>query len=79
MNMFMAGSDLVRWEVTAVQPDGPYRLAMHHAQGSIVEYFRDVKAALSREAELEALLIVAKSHGESPRNETWISVGGGIH
>jgi hypothetical protein len=65
MNMFVAGNDVVCWEVTALRPDGPYRLTMHHARGSIVEYFRDVWAALSREAELEALLIVAGTHGRS--------------
>ena len=38
MNMFVAGAELVRWELTAVTREGPYRLTMHHAHGSIVEY-----------------------------------------
>jgi hypothetical protein len=65
MNMFVAGRDVIRWEVTALDPEGPYRLVMHHAQGAIVEYFRAMKAALTREAELEALLLVVGAHGQS--------------
>jgi hypothetical protein len=60
-NIFVAGRDLVRWEVTAVGQEGPYRLAIHHATGSIIEYFPDVSAALIRQSELEALLIAARS------------------
>src|SRR5215831_19902267 len=48
MNMFVAGRDLIRWEVTAVNPEGPYKLVMHHARGAIVEYFRNMDAALRR-------------------------------
>ena len=28
-NIFMAGRDLVRWELTSLGVDGPYRLMMH--------------------------------------------------
>lgn len=59
-NFFMAGSDLVRWELTSLGADGPYRLTMHHARGAIVEYFQTTTAALAREAELEDLLIAAR-------------------
>ena len=59
-NVFMAGPDLVRWELTACGNDGPYRLIIRHAHGSIVEYFETPTAALVREAELEELLIVAR-------------------
>ena len=58
---FMAGSDLVRWELTALNDGGPYRLSMHHAQGCIVEYFQNVTEALLREEQLEALLIAART------------------
>jgi hypothetical protein len=54
-NVFSAGQELVRWELTAIDADGPYRLAVHHAGGAIVEYFDSVAAALQRERELEAL------------------------
>ena len=79
MNMFVAGTDLVRWELTALTPDGPYRLTMHHARGSIVEYFRDVATAMSRETELEALLTVVGTHGQSVPSSTWIAMAGGVH
>jgi hypothetical protein len=60
-NCFMAGAELVHWELIALGHDGPYRLAIHHASGSIVEYFDTVGAALVREKELEALLIAART------------------
>jgi len=55
VNVFSSGQDLVRWEVTAIDADGPYRLGVYHAGGAIVEYFRSVPAALQRERELEDL------------------------
>ena len=55
LNVFSAGRDLVRWEVTAVGADGPYRLGVYHPGGAIVEYFASVSAALERERELEGL------------------------
>jgi hypothetical protein len=60
-NVFMAGPDLVRWELTSCGEDGPYRLVMHHGRGSIIEYFQSPTAALVREVELEELLITARS------------------
>lgn len=65
MNVFMAGADLVRWELTAFGSEGPYRLTMRHAHGSIVEYFPTTMAALLREAELEELLVAARGAGQS--------------
>lgn len=59
-NIFMAGADLVRWELTSLGADGPYRLTMHHHRGSIVEYFRAMPEALVREAELEHLMTAAR-------------------
>lgn len=60
INFFMAGPEMVRWELTAVESNGPYRLTVHHAHGVIVEYFETYAAALLREQELEALLIAAR-------------------
>lgn len=60
INFFMAGPEMVRWELIAVDSDGPYRLTVHHAQGVIVEYFETSAAALMREQELEDLLIAAR-------------------
>ena len=60
INFFMAGPEMVRWELTAVDSNGPFRLTVHHAQGVIVEYFETSAAALMRQQELEDLLIAAR-------------------
>jgi hypothetical protein len=60
LNFFMAGPDMVRWDLTAVESDGPFRLTVHHANGVIVEYFETPAAALVREQELEDLLMAAR-------------------
>ncbi len=59
---FAAGRDLVRWEVEALGRRGPYRLTVHHARGTISEYFSDIAAALGREEHLERLLVAAATH-----------------
>jgi hypothetical protein len=58
-SVFTAGPELVRWHLVAMEAEGPYRLTMHHARGTIVEYFMTTDAALKREQELERLLIAA--------------------
>ncbi len=70
----MAGPDLVGWELTAVGHSGPYRLAIHHAQGSIVEYFDDVTTALLRQGELEELLVAARTDAGSSSESSWVDV-----
>ena len=62
LNFFMAGPDLVRWDLTALgrQGDGPFRLTVHHAAGRITEHFDTVTSALIREGQLEALLTAAR-------------------
>lgn len=62
-NCFMAGAEMVRWELTAMASDGPFRLSVHHSQGTIVEYFKQSTAALMREQEIEGLLIAARGTG----------------
>ena len=59
-NVFMAGPELVRWDVTACGDKGPYRLVIRHAHGTIVEYFHTATDAIDRETELEELLIAAR-------------------
>lgn len=73
LNYFRAGPDLVRWELVAIGHTHSYRLTIHHAHGSIVEYFDDVTAALLRQGELEALLIAARSTA-STSDPTWVDV-----
>jgi hypothetical protein len=59
LNFFMAGPEMVRWELT-VESNGPFRLTVRHAQGVIVEYFNTSSAALLRQQEIEDLLIAAR-------------------
>lgn len=59
LSFFMAGPDMVRWELT-VEPSGSFRLTVRHAQGVIIEYFQTSSAALLRQQELEDLLIAAR-------------------
>jgi hypothetical protein len=73
LSFFLAGPDLVRWELSTVGHTGQYRLTIHHAQGAIVEYFTDVTAALLRQGELEALLISARS-GVHGSDAPWVEV-----
>ena len=60
LSFCMAGPELVRWDLIALETTGPYRLTVHHAQGVIVEYFTTPAAALRRQHELEDLLIAAR-------------------
>ena len=66
LNFFMAGSELVRWSLEAVEANGSHlRLSMLHSRGSIVEYFTGPEAALRREQELETLLMAARGFEHS--------------
>lgn len=60
LNFFMAGPDRVRWELTQLE-GGQCRLAVHHLQGVIVEYFASAAMALLRIQELEDLLTAAQA------------------
>ena len=67
VNFFMAGPSLVRWELTSLSGgNGPFRLTIHHANGTIVEYFKSATAALIREAELEELLTSIRETSTAP-------------
>ena len=63
LNDFLAGPDLVWWKLSALGPhgNGPFRLTIHHASGSLVEYFQDVTSAILRQGELEMLLLAARA------------------
>ncbi|HEY3045295.1 MAG TPA: response regulator [Vicinamibacterales bacterium] len=67
LNFFMAGPDLVSWDLTALGPqgDGPFRLVVHHAAGSITEHFDTVTGALIRQGQLEALLLAARGAADT--------------
>ena len=64
LHFFRAGPDLVRWELTLVDPSGHYRLSLHHAHGEIIEYFNTSTVALRRIHELEELLVRARGFTE---------------
>jgi hypothetical protein len=50
------GSQVVRSELLAMSPSGPFRLAVHLPSGPIVEYFDSAITALVRQAEIEDAL-----------------------
>jgi hypothetical protein len=60
LHFLRAGPDLVRWELTTLEGSRSYRLAVHHAQGVIVEYFNTAAMAIVRVQELEELLVSAQ-------------------
>ena len=70
VHFFRAGPELVRWELTLVEQGGPYRLALHHAKGVIIEYFDTSAAALVRIHELEQLLVRARGFMEPEQVST---------
>ena len=55
----MVGAERVTWEIRSVDEGGPYRLAVFHPRGTIVEYFTTTAAAVEREQELEALFLAS--------------------
>jgi hypothetical protein len=50
-------------DMVALGEDGPYRLALGHRHGTIVEYFSTTEGALRRLVELERLLDAAQGFG----------------
>ena len=56
VHFFTVGSHIVRSELLAMSPAGPFRLAVDHPSGPIVEYFDSAIAALVRQAEIEDAL-----------------------
>jgi CheY-like chemotaxis protein len=66
LNFFMAGPDLVSWDLKALGPQGygPFRLVVRHAAGTITEHFDTVTGALIRQGQLESLLVAARGASE---------------
>jgi hypothetical protein len=56
VGFFRMGCEVVRWELTAMRPDGPYRLAIQFSAQPVVELFEETSMALLRIAEIENLL-----------------------
>ena len=59
----MSGQDVVRWDVAAVEANGPFRLTIEHPAGTIIEYFASAAAALERERAIENALTEHRSNG----------------
>jgi len=57
VNFFMSGQDVVRWDLAAVEANGPFRLTIQHPAGTIIEYFHSAAAALARERAIENILV----------------------
>ena len=57
---------LNRRDLVALGENGPYRLALAHAHGVIVEYFSTTDAALRRLVELEYLVAAAQGFPNLP-------------
>jgi hypothetical protein len=60
LQFFSASPDRVRWELVQVTGDGPYRLAIYHAKGVVIESFNTLTMALKRVQDLEELLSAAR-------------------
>jgi len=56
VSFFNIGPDVVRVELTAVTPSGPYRLVVEHPTNTLIEYFDSALAALWRQAQIEGTL-----------------------
>jgi hypothetical protein len=65
LHFFKAGPDLVRWELTEIERGGSCRLAVYHANGTIVETFASAAQALRRMQELEELLVRARAFAQT--------------
>jgi CheY-like chemotaxis protein len=79
LNYFMAGPDLVTWNLVATGPGGvgPFRLVVDHGAGCITEHFDTVAGALAREGQLEALLMAARGAHVSERVPVVVRSGDG--
>jgi len=66
VNFFMVGSEMVRWEITALGQD-VCRLMITHTNGTIVEYFRTAAQALDRQKHIEALFLEARGAESLPQ------------
>jgi hypothetical protein len=71
LNVFVAGQEMVQWDLTALGREGPFRLGVYHSRGAIVEYFGNVPAALQRQRELEDLF----TSGRAPYEPVAMAAG----
>jgi len=61
VHFFTVGPHQIRCELHAMTPTGPYRLAVHHPGGPLIEYFDNAIAALVRQGEIEEVLLAERA------------------
>jgi hypothetical protein len=66
LHFVQAAPAQVRWELTAIESGPSYRLAVHHSQGVIVEYFTTSATAVNRVQEFEDRLARARGPEDVP-------------
>lgn len=47
-----------------MSPTGPYRLAVHHPSGPLIEYYDTAIAALVRQGEIEEVLLAERAQAD---------------
>lgn len=57
VHFFTIGQNLIKWELHPMTPTGPYRLAIYHPSGPVIEYFESAIDALVRQGEIEDALL----------------------
>jgi hypothetical protein len=58
LDVVQCSQHLVRWEIEATTPNGPYTLSTCFPSGRLVQVFDRASAALARQAEVQEMLVL---------------------
>ena len=58
LDIVQCSQNLVRWEIEATTPSGPYTLSTCFPSGRLVQVFDRASAALARQAEVQEMLVL---------------------
>jgi len=58
LDVVQCSQHLVRWEIEAATPSGPYTLSTCFPSGRLVQVFDRASAALARQAEVQEMLVL---------------------
>jgi hypothetical protein len=58
LDVVQCSQHLVRWEIEATTPSGPYTLSTCFPSGRLVQVFDRASAALARQAEVQEMLVL---------------------
>jgi hypothetical protein len=58
LDVVQCSQHLVRWEIEATSPSGPYTLSTCFPSGRLVQVFDRASAALARQAEVQEMLVL---------------------